>query len=375
MKKTWAVTLKELRQIARDPLSLLVVLGMPAFFVVLYGFALNFDVRHVPLAVQDRDKSEASRALVASFVNSTYFDLTALPVDDADLAALTERGVAKTILVIPEDYGATLAAGGAATVQLLVDGADANTATTALGYVDALVAEANTGGLRSGLLKLGVAGAERGVSYEPRVFYNPELRSTRFLVPGLIGSMLMLTGVLSIALAVVREKERGTMEQLRLSPLSTRELLVGKALPYLAVSLVALVLILVLARLLFGVEVQGSYLDLFFATFLYLLVAIGFGLLISTAADSQAMALQMALLVSMLPSILLSGFIFQIRSMPPALRALTYLVPARHYIAIVRGVILKGSGLAPFASQLLALAVFAALLLGLTARRLRRREV
>lgn len=165
------------------------------------------------------------------------------------------------------------------------------------------------------------------------------------------------------------------MEQLRLSPLSTRELLVGKALPYLAVSLVALVLILVLARLLFGVEVQGSYLDLFFATFLYLLVAIGFGLLISTAADSQAMALQMALLVSMLPSILLSGFIFQIRSMPPALRALTYLVPARHYIAIVRGVILKGSGLAPFASQLLALAVFAALLLGLTARRLRRREV
>lgn len=374
MKKTWAVARKELRQIARDPLSLLMLLGLPAFMLVLYGFALNFDVRHVALAVQDRDATAASRDLIAAFVNSSYFDLVASPPAGADLERLTERRLAKAVLVIPEGYGAKLARGGTAEVQLLLDGADANTATTVLGYAAALIGDANLEALRRTLLRAGARDKELGIAYEPRVWYNPELSSTRFLVPGLIGFLLMLTAVLSTALSVVREKERGTIEQIRVAPLRTGELILGKTLPYLVISLLATVLILVAARLLFGVEVKGSYLALFLATLVYLVGALGFGLLISTLADSQALAFQLGLLVSMLPALLLSGFIFQIRTMPGWLQAITYLVPARYYLVILRGIIIKGSDLSPYWDQLGFLALFAAVVVTLASLRLARRE-
>jgi len=201
----------------------------------------------------------------------------------------------------------------------------------------------------------------------------PELQG-RFLVPGLIGFLLMLTAVLATALSVVREKERGTMEQLRVAPLRTWELILGKTLPYLAISFIAAVTILVAARLLFGVQVQGSYLALFTATLVYLFGALAFGVLISTIADSQALAFQVSLIASMLPALLLSGFIFQIRSMPSFLQAITHLVPARYYLVILRGVILKGATLAPYWDQFLALAVFAAVMVALASVRLARRE-
>jgi ABC-2 type transport system permease protein len=374
VRKTWAVALKELRQIRRDPLSLVMLLGLPAFMLTLYGFALNFDVRHVALAVQDRDHTAASRDLVGAFVNSTYFDVVAAPPAGADLERITERRLAKAVLVIPEGYGRALASGETAPVQLLLDGADASTATTVLGYANALAAEANAAGMRRTLLEEGVQGAPAGIAYEPRVWYNPELRSTRFLVPGLIGFLLMLTAVVSTALSVVREKERGTMEQIRVAPIGTMELILGKTLPYLALSLLATVGILATARVLFGVVVRGSYLDLFAAVFLYLLGALGLGLLISTIAHSQAMAFQVGVLVSMLPALLLSGFIFQIRMMPAWLQWVTTVVPARYFLVILRGIILKGAGLGPYVAELRALGVFAAVALGLASLRLARRE-
>jgi ABC-2 type transport system permease protein len=373
MRRTWAVARKELRQVARDPLSLLMLIAFPALMLVLYGFALNFDVRHVALAVQDRDHSPASRELVTSFVSSTYFDLVATPAPGTDLRALTERRVARAILVIPEGYGGDLAAGRGADVQLLVDGADANTATTVLGYARALVAEANVS-LMTRLLAPRGGGSRAGFAYDPRVWYNPELESTQFLVPGLIGFLLMLTAVLSTALSVVREKERGTMEQLQVAPLRTGELIVGKTLPYLGVSLLATLIVLVAARILFGVEIRGPHLDLLLATLVYLAGALGFGLVISTIADSQTLAFQLGLLTSLLPAMLLSGFIFQIRSMPAALQAITYLVPARYYLVILRGIILKGSGLGPYWGQLLALVVFALVMLALASLRMKRSQ-
>jgi ABC-2 type transport system permease protein len=372
VKKTAAVAIKEVRQISRDPLSLVMLLGLPAFMLVLYGFALNFDVRHVELAVQDRDKSAASRELISAFVNSTYFDLAAVLEPGADLQRLTARRQAKVALVIPEGYGEALARGGEARVQLVLDGADANTATTVLGYAAALVAEANAASVRRTLLALGVRGALPGIAFEPRVWYNPELSSTRFLVPGLIGFLLMLTAVLSTAMSVVREKERGTMEQIRVAPIRTVELILGKTLPYLAISLAATVIILGAARLLFGVEVKGPYLDLLLATLLYLAGALGLGLLISTVADSQAMAFQVGMLVSLLPAVLLSGFIFQIRSMPTVLQWITHLVPTRYYLVILRGIIIKGSGLGPYWDQMGYLALFVVFTLGLASVRLAR---
>ena len=372
MRRLVAVVVKELRQIRRDPLSLIMLVGLPALMVVLYGFALNFDVRHVRLAVEDRDKSAASRELIAAFTNSTYFDLVAAVEPGTDLAELIERRVARAVLVIPRGYAEALGARRRAVVQLLVDGADSSTATTVLGYARSLVAEAN-GALVAAALRREGRSAAPALAFEPRVLFNPELESTRFLVPGLIGFLLMLTAVLSTALSVVRETERGTMEQLRVAPLRTGELILGKTIPYLGISLLATLIILVAARLLFGVTIRGPYLDLLIAVLLYLFGALGFGLLISTLARTQAVAFQAGLIASMLPAILLSGFIFQIRIMPGWLQAITYLVPARYFLVILRGIILKAEGLGTYWPQVVALGVYGAVVMLLASVRLARR--
>jgi ABC-2 type transport system permease protein len=380
LAKVRAIAVKEYRQAARDPLTLAMLLGLPTMMLLLYGYAVNFDVRHVRLAIEDRDKSAASRELASAFVNSGYFDLVADLPAGSDFARLTERRKAAAILVVPETYGRDVAAGRTARVQMVLDGADANTATTVLGYASAVVGEANVVVVRAARATRGQGaspGAAGGapIDYEPRVWYNPELKSTQFLMPGLIGFILMLTAVLSTALSVVREKERGTMEQLRVSSLSPGELLIGKTIPYLSISLAATAIILAAARVLFGVVVRGSYIDLFVVTFIYLVGALGLGLLVSSIADSQAMAFQLGASTSMLPAILLSGFIFPIRAMPAAVRAITYAVPARYFLVVLRGVILKGAGLAPYGRDMAFLVAYALVVLGLAFARLTRKEV
>jgi ABC-2 type transport system permease protein len=373
VRKIWAVAVKEMRQVSRDALSLAMLLGVPAFMLLLYGYALNFDVRHVPLAVQDRDNSAASRDLVASFVNSTYFDRVRDLAAGADLERIAERRLATAIVVIPEEFGRDLAAGRTARIQLILDGTDANTANTVLGYASALVTEANVRIVRRRLVGAG-ASLENAVRYEPRIWYNPDLRSTNFLVPGLMGFIMMLTAVLSTALSVVREKERGTMEQLRVTPLRVGEMIAGKSLPYLGISLVASGIIVVAARFLFHVAVRGSYLDLFLAILVYLIGALGFGLLVSSFARSQAMAFQAGALLSMLPAIFFSGFIFPIRAMPKVLQAVTYAFPARYFLVVLRGVILKGAGLLPYRDQMGFLIIYALVVLGIAYARLSRNE-
>lgn len=371
-RKVWAVAKKELKQASRDPLTLVLLLGLPTMMLLLYGYALNFDVRHIPLAVEDRDKSAASRELLAAFTNSSYFDLVRDLPGGADTARLTARGTARAILTVPEGFARDLAAGATARVQLLLDGSDSNTATLALSYASAIVAQANASRLRAGAG--GVALSATAIDYQPRVWYNPELRSTQFLVPGLIGMILMLTGVLSTALSVVREKERGTLEQLRVTSLRPAELILGKTLPYLAISLLATFFVLVAARLLFDVVIRGPYLDLFVATLIYLVGALAWGLMLSSIADTQALAFQIAIVTSLLPSIILSGFVFPISSMPPLIQALTYVVPARYFLVVLRGVILKGAGLWPYWQDMLFLTLYAVLVLGVSYARLTRRE-
>jgi ABC-2 type transport system permease protein len=368
-----AVAVKELRQIRRDPFSLLMLIAFPALMLVLYGFALNFDVRHVKLAVQDRDRSPRSRDLVASFTHSTYFDLVATPAPGEDLERLTETGAARAVLVIPERFGQDLAAGREAAVQLLLDGADSTTAATVLGYARALVAETNAGLVTDAFARAGRRPAPP-LDLAPRVLYNPELESTQFLLPGLIGLLLMLTAVLSTALSVVREKERGTMEQLRVAPLRTFELILGKTFPYLGISLLGTLIVLLTARVLFGVEIRGPHLDLLVVVLLYLFGALGFGLLISTVANNQTFAFQAGLITSLLPALLLSGFIFQIRIMPPWLQAITYLIPNRYFLVAVRGIVLKGEGLLTYWQEVGALLLYGLVVTALASVRLARRE-
>lgn len=366
------IAVKEFRQIARDKRTLGVLLLIPAFMLVMFGYALNFDVKHVSLAVYDSEGSRASREFAEGLLRSEYFDLKVRLNDARRIDSLMGEERVRVALVIPRDFSKRLLAGRDATVQVLVDGANANAAATAVGYVNAMAQDYSAKLSVRASMRAGRSGVPIPIDYRPRVWYNPELKSAKFLVPGLIGFILMITAVISTALSVVREKEQGTIEQIVVSPIRPVELILGKTLPYILISLVATAIILFVSFLLFDVVVRGSSLLLFGVTLLFLAGALGLGLLISTVADSQQVAFQMATLATMLPTFLLSGFVFPIRNMPLPVRAITYIVPAKYFLVALRGIILKGVGLSAFWDQALFLVAFAALTLGLSSARLRR---
>jgi ABC-2 type transport system permease protein len=367
--KTVAVARKEMRQIGRDRRTLLILLFVPVFFLLVYGYALNFDIRHVRIAVQDNDRSTASRDLISSFVNSDYFDLYGeVPTDEA-ISRVIDRNEARAVLIIPARFGSDVTSGNPTSVQIIVNGDNANTATTVVGYVRGLVSatsaryevEARLGSPQGPLLTI-----------EPRVFYNPELRSTLFLVPGLIAYIAMLTAVVSTALSIVREKEVGTMEQVRMSPIGPVPYILGKTVPYFVISLISAMSIVAAAMVLFDMPMRGSWLVLLGVVSLFLVGALGFGLLISSIAETQQVAFQVALLTSFLPTLMLSGFIFPISSMPVFLQLVTHVVPARYFLVALRDIVLKGVGPSVFWDDLVALAVFAVAILGLASLRMRR---
>jgi ABC-2 type transport system permease protein len=386
IRKTIAVARKEFRQIWRDTRTLMTLLFVPAFFLLLYGYALNFDIRHVGLGVDDRDRSTESRALVAAFVNSGYFDLVAsidttvsqpetVPASaiqralspPATIDRLMDRNQVRAVLVVPNGLGRALRTGRPAEVQILLNGDNANTATTVMGYATTIVRSESA---RYAPAAPGMPAPLLGV--EPRVWYNPALRSTLFLVPGLIAYIAMITAVVSTALSIVREKERGTMEQVRMAPLDSASFVAGKTIPYFVVSLASAFGIIAVAMVLFGMPMRGSWLLLLLALSLFLVGALGLGLLISSVADTQQVAFQAALLISFLPTLMLSGFIFPIASMPPFLQLVTYAVPARYFLIALRGIVLKGAGLQAFSGELLALTAFAGVVMALASIRLRR---
>jgi ABC-2 type transport system permease protein len=367
--KTLAVARKEMRQIGRDRRTLLILLFVPVFFLLVYGYALNFDIRNVRIAVQDNDRSTASRDLISSFVNSGYFDLYGEVLNDKEISRVLDRNDVRAVLVIPARFGSDVAAGHPTSVQFIVNGDNANTATTVVGYARGLLSA--TSARYEAQARLG---SPQGplVNVEPRVFYNPELRSTLFLVPGLIAYIAMLTAVVSTALSIVREKEVGTMEQVRMSPIGPVPYILGKTIPYFVVSLISAMSIVVAAMVLFDMPMRGSWLVLFGVVSLFLVGALGFGLLISSIAETQQVAFQVALLTSFLPTLMLSGFIFPISSMPEFLQLVTRVVPARYFLVALRGIVLKGVGPEAFWSDLVALGIFAVAILGLASLRLGR---
>lgn len=369
-----SVVKKEFRQIRRDALSLAFMVFLPAFLLLMFGFALNFDVKHIPLAVVDEDGSRASRDLVDKFRTTESFDLKAVLPRAEAVDPLMAREDIRAALVIPPRFAADLLAGRSPSVQVLVDGSNAMSGATAAGYVGAILQGYSQGITLEALERRGRRDVAVPLAPEVRVWYNPELRSANFLVPGLMAFILMVIVTVSTAFSVVREKERGTMEQIRISSLRPVELVIGKMIPYALISLASAHLVLLLGQVLFGVGIRGSYPLLLLAMLLFLSGALGQGLLISSITRTQTVAFLLAVLTTFLPTFILSGFVFPIRNMPFLVQAVTYAVPSRYFLAVLRAVILKGAGLPAVWDQVLPLAAFAALSLGLSAVRLGRGE-
>ncbi|HAL57832.1 MAG TPA: ABC transporter permease [Bacteroidetes bacterium] len=362
---------KELRQIKRDKRVLGILTLVPAIMLLINGYALNLDVKHIKMGIVDQDKSKRSREFVNSFVTSGYFDYVEdlRTTDEATL--LIDDGEIRVAIVIPPDFTHKLLATERANIQVLVDGMDSNSATTVVGYVQVIALQYSQKIILENLAKIG-RGNYIPVQFEARMWYNPELKSAKFLVPGLIGFILAITAVIATALSIVREKERNTIEQINVSPIRSHELVIGKMIPYVFISLVAAALVITAAYFMFGVEVKGSLVHLFGATLLFIMAALGIGLFVSTIADSQQVAFQIASLVSMLPTIILSGFMFPIRSMPWWLQVLSNVTPAKFYLVILRGIVLKGVGLEAFWEQVVYLALYATILLTVSSLRFRK---
>jgi ABC-2 type transport system permease protein len=350
---------KELRQIVRDKRSLGVLLGVPAVMLIFFGYALNYDVKHVPLAIYDQDRTTTSRELTDGFLHTEYFDNVATLTNDRQIDTMLVKQIARAVLVIPVNFERDLRANRSVEVQVIVDGSNATNATAAAGYLQAMAQDYSTKITLQALARNGFAQPELPIDYRARVWYNPELTSPKFLVPGLIGFILMISTVISTSLSIVREREKGTIEQIIVSPIHPMELIIGKTMPYVVISLISTTLILFTGYLLFDVVIRGSIILLFVESLIFIFCGLGLGLWVSSVSERQEDAFQLATLVSLLPTFMLSGFTFPIRNMPVVIQAITYINPARYFLSILRALILRGVGLEVFWQETLFMMIFA----------------
>ena len=373
--RTWPIMKKEFIEIWRDRRSLAFVLSMPVFMLLLYGYGISSDVKRVPLAVYDRDGQPPARELVRRFTSTDYFVVTAQVGSLWELRRAIDLGVAKVGLTIPEDFSQNLGAGRPAPIQFVVDGSDSNTASIAISNIAAISQnmELSPRDLRPQVYLSPRPEHPAPIELRTWVWYNPELKSSNFLIPGLTAVILMMLAAMLTSLTVAREWERGTMEGLIASPLHPIELMLGKILPYVVIGLLDVGIIVLVAVFWFRVPLRGSLTLLMASSTIFLLGALGIGLFLSAATKNQQVAFQLAVLITMLPSLLLSGFFYPIENMPPALRAVTTLVPARYFLVILRGIFLKGVGLVVLWRELLFLAGFAVLMLMASSAKFKKR--
>ncbi|MCX5751084.1 MAG: ABC transporter permease [Candidatus Saganbacteria bacterium] len=348
-RRLFAVMKKEFITLFRDPMSLAVMLAMPIFMIVLYGYAATLDVNHIPISILDKDKTVESRNFIDRFVSNKYFENVSYIYSDQQIPVILDKGEAKVILNIPHKFGQAIRGGKTATVQALVDGSDSTWAQSAVGYVQSIGAQFNADLIRLKLNQMGVVQPVRSpVNIIPRIWYNEDLRSMDFFIPGLIAVVLMQVSALLTSLTMISEKEQGTIESIIVSPIRKYELILGKILPYVIIIFVDMFLITACGYFLFNVAVKGSYLLLLFCAFIFLIGTMALGLFISATATSSQAAMQMAAAITLLPAMLLSGFSFPIENMPFALQIVSLFVPARYFIDILRAIYLKGVGLTCF---------------------------
>lgn len=365
LRRTRAMARKELLHIIRDPRSLTMALVLPLMMLLLFGFALSLDVDDIPTIVLDRDQSPASRELLDRFVASGYFSLDRTVSDYGEISSQIDQDRALLALVIPQDYSERLARGEEATFQLLLDGSDSNTASIALSYANGV---------------LQVHGSEldhqedaAGFGPRVRVWYNPALESKNYIVPGLVAVILMIISALLTSLTIAREWETGTMEQILSTPLRPAEIVVGKMSAFFLLGLVNAATAVTLGYFVFDVPLRGSLGLLFVTTSVFLFTAFGWGILLSAIARSQLLAFQMGIMSSFLPAFLLSGFVFAVDNMPRVVQVFTYIVPARYFVTILKGIYLKGIGTAILFGDIAFLVAFSAIVFTLATRKVSRR--
>jgi ABC-2 type transport system permease protein len=353
--RLWAMARKEAIQLRRDVRSLILAFLLPVLLLVLFGYAITWDVRDIRTAVLNQDHSANARELLDAFRASGYFTLSRQLSRSAQIAPLLDGASVQLVLVIPPDFSTNLNAGRPATLQAIVDGSDANTATIILGYTRAIV--------RTYSLKVQLQGRSVAIPLraEDRVWYNEELASRNMIVPGLVAVIMMIIAAMLTSLTIAREWERGTMEQLAATPVSRLEVVLGKLLPYVAIGLIDVVLTSLLGVFLFGVPFRGSPVLFMGLSALFLIGALGLGIVISALGRSQLLATQVAMIATFLPGFVLSGFMFSISVMPKPLQLITYLVPARYFLVVTRGIFLKGVGIEVLYVQGLLMIAFAAL--------------
>jgi ABC-2 type transport system permease protein len=359
---------KEFIQIIRDPISLAVVILIPIIQLLLFGYAISFDIKHIPMGVFDQSHTQESRQLIRAVTASSYFIVADNANSRTAINALLEKGNIKIGVIIPPHFAEDINADKTASVQLLIDGTDANVGGVALGYFIAAAQGYALDITQRVLNEQGGAGLLKNfplLSERLRIWYNQTLRTENFIVPGLIATILMILGVLMTSQSVAREYERGTMEQLIVSPVKVYELIIGKLVPYIVIGFVQVALVTLIAVLVFHVPLKGSLLLLTFTTFLFLVSAMGIGFLFSAVTKSQQVAMQMSFVGTMLPSLLLSGFIYPINSMPVALQIFSYVVPAKYFLVVLRGIFLKNSSVFVLMPQILIMILISVIVLTL----------
>ena len=356
-----AVAKKELIQIWRDPLSLAMAFLMPILLLIIFGYAITLDVNALTTIVYDADRSSMSRELIAELTSSGYFTIVRHALDQKEIDGYLDTGKARVAIAIPNDFSRTLRKGGAAQLQVIVDGSDSNTATIALGYLTALTETV------SRRLSPGAPDLPR-IEPRVRIWYNPELRSRNFIIPGLIAVIMMVLSALLTSLTFAREWERGTMEQLIATPVQASELVLGKLVPYFMIGILDMVVTVLMSVYLFDVPLQGSLSVLAVVSSVFLFGALGLGIVISIVAKSQLVASQIAMVATFLPAFLLSGFMFAVSNMPLPLRMVSRLIPARYYIAVLKGIFLKGNPIRILALDAVYLLFFGIIVFGVASR-------
>lgn len=360
---------KEFIHIIRDPRTLVIMFAIPILELVLLGYAATNDVRRLSIAVFDADKSAQSRQLLEAFRASDYFAIDVYVDSESEIAQLLDSGAERAGLIIPAGYSDNLARGTTAQAAMVIDGSDPTVATTAFS-ASQLVGQAQ--GVKITQQRLGIDVTHlAGIEIRPRVWYNPELKSANFMIPGLIGLILQFLTGLFTSLTIVREREQGTIEQLVVTPIQPWELIIGKIVPYVFIAFFDLAEVLVLGVLLFGMPIRGDLVLLFIISLIFLLSTLGQGLLISSISRTQQEAMLMTMLV-LFPGIFLSGFFFPLEAMPGWLQIVSYVIPLRYMLIIIRGIILKGVGLPSFPEQVLVLAILGPLILFAAAQRFRK---
>lgn len=356
---------KEIIHVIRDRRTIMLIVMMPFIQLMIYGYAINMDVKHLATVVYDEDQTYLSRRLVNSFQESAYFNIVKRVQSPQELYQAIDKGKAKTGLLIPPNFTKEVLSGKNAKLQLLIDGSDSTPANVAMNSSQAIVTSFMQ---REGLIPINVL----PIDFRPRLWYNPDLKSSFFMVPGLIGLLLQMIIPMITASAIVREKERGNIEQLLVTPIKSYELMIGKLIPYIFIGMFIALVVIGTANVLFHIPIRGNMLTLMMLTFLFLTVCLGIGLLASTVANTQQEASHMVMFF-IAPSILLSGFIFPRETMPAFVYGLSYFVPLTYFVVIVRGIILKGLGLFDLWDQIIPLLLLSMLILGLSIKRFKKR--